>query len=201
MYPHVCLASSLSVAYKLMLKHAKSWIYMGSHAMGMTMYHFIFDINECQENSMSKKLMAEVKERLAGVDYIFMDEVSMLLYADLYKISSHLSIILNKCDVLFGGMNIIFAGDFAQLPLAIGGETASLYGPWIVCMPQTQDCKRGQWEKLYGIRSPQLLSCTRICGSCLRLQRMRSSGLHWQTCITSLPPKPILHFCTRGWQK
>ncbi len=53
----------------------------------------MFDINECQGNSMSKKSMAEVKERLAGVDYIFMDEVSMLLYTDLYKISSHLSII------------------------------------------------------------------------------------------------------------
>ncbi len=59
---------------------------------GLT-YHFMFDINECQGNSMSKKSMAEVKERLAGIDYIFMDEVSMLLYTDLYKISSHLSII------------------------------------------------------------------------------------------------------------
>ncbi len=36
MYPHVCLASSLSVAYKLMLKHANSQIYMGSHATGVT---------------------------------------------------------------------------------------------------------------------------------------------------------------------
>ncbi len=36
MYPHVCLASSLSVAYKLMLNHAKSWIHMGNHATGMT---------------------------------------------------------------------------------------------------------------------------------------------------------------------
>ncbi len=38
MYPHVCLASSLNVAYKLMLKHAKSRIYMGSHATGMTVF-------------------------------------------------------------------------------------------------------------------------------------------------------------------
>ncbi len=34
----ICLASSLSVACKLMLKHAKSRIYMGSHAVGMTPY-------------------------------------------------------------------------------------------------------------------------------------------------------------------
>ncbi|KAK0421549.1 hypothetical protein EV421DRAFT_1726886 [Armillaria borealis] len=36
---------------------------------------------------------------------------------------------LNKPDLPFGGMNMIFAGDFAQLPPAIGGERASLYSP------------------------------------------------------------------------
>ncbi len=37
MYPHVRLASSLSVAYELMLKHAKLQIYMGSHAVGVAL--------------------------------------------------------------------------------------------------------------------------------------------------------------------
>ncbi|PBK59896.1 hypothetical protein ARMSODRAFT_898713, partial [Armillaria solidipes] len=36
---------------------------------------------------------------------------------------------MNKPELPFGGMNMIFAGDFAQLPPAIGGERASLYGP------------------------------------------------------------------------
>jgi hypothetical protein len=31
----------------------------------------------------------------------------------------------------FGGMNMVFAGDFAQLPPAMGGENISLYGRFI----------------------------------------------------------------------
>ncbi|KAK0235583.1 hypothetical protein EDD85DRAFT_791055 [Armillaria nabsnona] len=41
-------------------------------------YHFMFGINECHGETMSKKVLAEFKERLDGVDYIFLDEVSML---------------------------------------------------------------------------------------------------------------------------
>ncbi len=53
----------------------------------------------------------------------------MLSCVDLYKISARLAMCLNKLELPFGGMNMIFAGDFAQLPPAIGGERASLYGP------------------------------------------------------------------------
>ncbi|KAK0216366.1 hypothetical protein IW262DRAFT_1449774 [Armillaria fumosa] len=52
----------------------------------------------------------------------------MLSCADLYRISSRLSVILNVPDVPFGGMNMIFAGNFAQLPPPMGGESSSLYG-------------------------------------------------------------------------
>ncbi|KAK0222357.1 hypothetical protein IW262DRAFT_1448329 [Armillaria fumosa] len=52
----------------------------------------------------------------------------MLSCSDLYRISSRLSVILNKPDVPFRGMNMIFAGDFAQLPPVMGGESSSLYG-------------------------------------------------------------------------
>ncbi|PBK91906.1 hypothetical protein ARMGADRAFT_893466, partial [Armillaria gallica] len=58
-------------------------------------YHFTFGINESQRNTVSKKTMAEVKDHLAGVNYVFLDEVSMLSCTDLYKISSQLEIILN----------------------------------------------------------------------------------------------------------
>ncbi|SJL05834.1 uncharacterized protein ARMOST_09170 [Armillaria ostoyae] len=92
-------------------------------------YHFMFGINECNSDSISKKSLAEVKGRLQGVDYMFLDEVSMLSCVDLYKISARLAMCLNKPELPFGGMNMIFAGDFAQLPPAIGGERASLYGP------------------------------------------------------------------------
>jgi hypothetical protein len=68
--------------------------------------------------------IAQVKMKLEGVHYIFIDEVSMLSCHDLYKISAQLAKTLNAFDLPFGGMNIIFAGDFAQLP-PVGG--AALY--------------------------------------------------------------------------
>ncbi|KAK0435836.1 hypothetical protein EV421DRAFT_1892483 [Armillaria borealis] len=36
---------------------------------------------------------------------------------------------LNKPNLPFGGMNVIFAGDFAQLSPVIGGENSALYSP------------------------------------------------------------------------
>jgi hypothetical protein len=64
---------------------------------------------------------------LDGVDYIFLDEVSMLSCHDLYKISTQLAKAFNEPNKPFGGMNIVFAGDFAQLPPLGGGEFISLY--------------------------------------------------------------------------
>ncbi|KAJ3559970.1 hypothetical protein NM688_g18 [Phlebia brevispora] len=50
-----------------------------------------------------------------GVDYLFIDEVSMLGCLTLAKVTEALSLATGKHGP-FGGMNIIFAGDFAQLP-------------------------------------------------------------------------------------
>jgi hypothetical protein len=69
----------------------------------------------------------QIKTRLVGVQYIFLDEVSMLLCRDMYLISERLAHVLNNLDMPFKGMNMIFAGDFAQLLPAIGGEYTSLY--------------------------------------------------------------------------
>ena len=68
--------------------------------------------------------IAQVKGRLDGVEYIFIDEVSMLACHEMYKISAQLAKALGIYDLPFGGMNMVFAGDFAQLP-PVGG--ASLY--------------------------------------------------------------------------
>ncbi|SJL18287.1 uncharacterized protein ARMOST_21872 [Armillaria ostoyae] len=92
-------------------------------------YHFMFGINEFASGEVSKKTLGEVKARLQGIEYIFFDEVSMLSCADLYKISARLAMCTNNADLPFGGMNVIFAGDFAQLPPVIGGENSSLYRP------------------------------------------------------------------------
>ena len=71
--------------------------------------------------------LAQVKTRLHGVDYMFFDEVSMLSCRDLYRICARLAKVLNEMEMPFGGLNMIFAGDFGQLPPVIGQEHASLY--------------------------------------------------------------------------
>lgn len=94
--------------------------------LGGSTYHYMFGINE-QRDGISNAQLAQVKSRLEGVKYIFLDEVSMLSCSDMYRISARLAHITNSADLPFGGINMIFAGDFAQLPPAVGGEGASLY--------------------------------------------------------------------------
>jgi len=60
--------------------------------------------------------IAQLKAKLEGIDCIFINEVSMLSCHDLYKISAKLAKAMHVYDLPFGGLNIIFAGDFAQLP-------------------------------------------------------------------------------------
>src|ERR1700677_434420 len=77
--------------------------------------------------TISNVKLAQVKSRMQGVEYIFFDEVSMLSCRDLYRICARLAIVFGEMEAPFGGLNMIFAGDFAQLPPAIGQENASLY--------------------------------------------------------------------------
>ena len=51
----------------------------------------------------------------------------MLSARDLYRINAQLAKVLGVSDVPFGGLNMVFCGDFAQLPPAVGGEHVSLY--------------------------------------------------------------------------
>jgi PIF1-like helicase len=90
---------------------------------GMT-YHSAFGIND----RSTKDNASSVRARLVGVDYVFFDEVSMVSAYDLYRISEKLCTALNTPDISFGGLNMIFAGDFAQLPPPVGRESVSLYG-------------------------------------------------------------------------
>jgi hypothetical protein len=89
-------------------------------------YHSVFGINS-DGKQISGIQLAQVKERLEGVQYVFLDEVSMLSCRDMYLISARLARVMNNLDVPFGGLNFIFAGDFAQLPPVIGHEHVSLY--------------------------------------------------------------------------
>jgi ABC-type dipeptide/oligopeptide/nickel transport system ATPase component len=89
-------------------------------------YHSVLGINDNLDKSANAaKSLAQVRSKLDGVDYTFLDEVSMLSCQDMYKISSQMAKSLNVHDQAFGEMNMIFAGNFAQLPPAMG--KASLY--------------------------------------------------------------------------
>jgi hypothetical protein len=44
---------------------------------------------------------------------------------DNYKISFQLAKALNELDLLYGGINMIFSGDFAQLPPVFGSPLYS----------------------------------------------------------------------------
>ena len=89
--------------------------------LGGFTYHSFLGFGTGRNESAS---IAQLKIKLEGVDYIFIDEVSMVACHEMYKISARLAKALNVFDLPFGGMNMIFAGDFAQLP-PVGG--ASLY--------------------------------------------------------------------------
>src|ERR1700759_2183801 len=86
-------------------------------------YHSFLGVN-INGRKINKNQIAQIQSRLEGVEYIFIDEVSMLSCGEMYKISAQLSKALGVFDIPFGGMNMVFAGDFAQLP-PVGGP--SLY--------------------------------------------------------------------------
>lgn len=86
-------------------------------------YHSMFGIND--RSGTSK--IGHIKAKLTGVEYVFFDEVSMLSARDMYRINLQLARVFDVADVPFGGLNMVFSGDFAQLPPAVGGEHVSLY--------------------------------------------------------------------------
>jgi hypothetical protein len=91
--------------------------------LGGSTYHSMFGINE----RMSTSKIGHIKAKLSGVEYVFFDEVSMLSARDLYRINAQLAKVCGVDDIPFGGLNMVFSGDFAQLPPAVGREHVSLY--------------------------------------------------------------------------
>ena len=80
------------------------------------------NINNEHDDSLRNEsvIIKEVQERLEGVDYIFIDEISMIACHELYAISGQLSKVTNEHNKPFGGKSLILAGDFAQLPPTTG---------------------------------------------------------------------------------
>lgn len=94
-------------------------------------YHYLLAIQSRNEEDNDEGFrnlataVATASSRLEGVEYIFLDEVSMLGCHELHNISSRLAHVANIHDQPFGGMNMIFAGDFAQLPPTGGKQLYS----------------------------------------------------------------------------
>ncbi|KAJ7694610.1 hypothetical protein B0H17DRAFT_1131910 [Mycena rosella] len=129
----VDLNSEQDRAFKLVANHAISEdaeqlkIYLGgvrgtckrtaAALLNGSTYHSILGISDNMEKERHKGInIWKVQERLCSVEYIFLDEVSMVSCCAMYEISVKLAKALNEPDVAFGGMNMIFASDFAQLP-------------------------------------------------------------------------------------
>ena len=91
--------------------------------LGGSTYHSMFSIN----NRSGGNKVGCIKARLNGAEYIFFNEVSMLSARDMYCINIQLAKVFEIAHLPFGGLNIVFSGDFAQLPPAIGGEHILLY--------------------------------------------------------------------------
>ena len=86
---------------------------------GMTI-HAALNLNQFKKNGPQSKTIHDLQVMWEGVDFLFIDEVSMIGCKLLHHISEAL-IQAKGNNSPFGGINIIFAGDFAQLPPV--GET------------------------------------------------------------------------------
>ena len=87
-------------------------------------YHSVLNIgSDRTRNDVTSQ--SNVRERLDGVDYIFLDEISMVACHELYQISASLAKARNMTETPFGGLNMIFAGDFAQLKPVFGSPLYS----------------------------------------------------------------------------
>ena len=86
--------------------------------IGGSTYHSLLGLRETDENRNTSTSIAKIKARIEHMEYLFIDELSMLGCRSLYNISKCLALVMGKEEEPFGGVNLILAGDFAQLPPA-----------------------------------------------------------------------------------
>ena len=103
-------------------------------------YHSVLGVGSDGERNGRNEQTAlnQVRTRLEGVDYIFIDEISMIACHELYKISAQLAKARNCINSPFGGLNMIFAGDFAQLKPVMGHALYNETVGTIINSAQTQ---------------------------------------------------------------
>jgi len=81
---------------------------------GMTI-HSALNLNQFKKKGSKLKTLRDLVVKWEGVDYLFIDEVSMIGCCFLLQISQALTEAKQNTSA-FGGINIILAGDFLQLP-------------------------------------------------------------------------------------
>ncbi|PSR87074.1 hypothetical protein PHLCEN_2v5260, partial [Hermanssonia centrifuga] len=119
--------------------------------IGGSTYHSLLGILKTGDSG-SPLTLGKVKDRLAAVDILFLDEISMLSCSDVYAISSKLCRALDRPTQPFGGLHVIFAGDFAQLPppgekqLALYSCSTGLKSAGLSTSGQKNALGRGLWH-------------------------------------------------------
>jgi hypothetical protein len=83
---------------------------------GMTLHSALGMGQHSENKAKSGRALRDLMSMWDGVDYLFIDEVSMVGCKLLYDISVALCAARGDANTTFGGVNMIFAGDFYQLP-------------------------------------------------------------------------------------
>ncbi|RXW13813.1 hypothetical protein EST38_g12040 [Candolleomyces aberdarensis] len=105
--------------------------------IGGSTYHSYLGVKTGERRAAGSgddRSLDDARKRMLGVAYIFLDEISMVSCQDFYLIDLRLKDITKVHDLPFGGLSVIVAGDFAQLPPAKGqtlysGEVAKIQSP------------------------------------------------------------------------
>lgn len=83
-------------------------------------------------DSISVKTLQVLRKTWKDVQYLIIDEISMVSRQFLSRISSAICAakgVKRDDGIPFGGVNVIIAGDFHQFPPVAGGKSAALYWP------------------------------------------------------------------------
>ena len=105
-----------------------------NYEKGMTLHSFAgLPINNKSAKDVLKHMHAEVKERIKRTDLLIIDEVSMLTGDLLQLVNDLFKNIKENVDVMFGGIMVLLAGDFYQLPPVDCPYILPKHDVWINC--------------------------------------------------------------------
>ncbi|KAF5334229.1 hypothetical protein D9611_014313 [Ephemerocybe angulata] len=119
--------------------------YMGIAAMnigGMTL-HSALNLHALSRMQLHGDVHQGLIEFWEGKDWLIIDEVSMISLSLLHQINEALQL-ARESDKPFGGINIMFAGDFAQLPPVGQRSLYSTILPWMCGLKNGQSSIHGK---------------------------------------------------------